>query len=161
MVLSRSQQTNASSTASVNGTQATTRTSKKRSKAGAQGPAVLSDTGSDALSSSPVPASPPQNAAMSGNSLAGVATAAAATTVDPAVLDAEEYVSRVVRGFAQATCAAASFEGIECIDAILALPAEQQKTWRALVTLGKAHMEMLNYDKVGSTDAMVSRKSAC
>lgn len=115
---------------------------KKRSKAGA-GPSVLSDAGSEPLSptshsSSPAPSSP-------GGSHAQAQILA---VLDPAVQEAEDYVAGTLRAFGRAAACAALFESAKAIEALMGLPVEQQRSWRCLVGVGRAHMEMLNYDKV-------------
>lgn len=68
--------------------------------------------------------------------------------VDPATQEAEDYVAGVMRCFARAATYAARFESAKSIESLMALPMEQQRTWRSLVGIGRAHLEMLNYDKV-------------
>lgn len=119
---------------------------KKRSKSG-QGPSVLSDGGSDALSprsrlsSSPPPSSPGLNGL---NQL---------PTIDSVILDrgiqeAEDYVANCLRLFGKAVCEGCVYQSTKVIEALQALPIEQQKSWRSMIGIGKAHFEMLNYDKV-------------
>lgn len=117
---------------------------KKRTKNGA-GPSVLSDAGSDALSptshshsSSPVPSSP--GASSHHQPLP--------PPIDPAVQDAEDYVVGTLRSFGRAAVAAANYEGAKTIEALMQLPVEQQRSWRCLIGVGRAHFDMLNYDKV-------------
>ncbi|KAK4705260.1 anaphase-promoting complex subunit 3, partial [Phenoliferia sp. Uapishka_3] len=140
MSISRSQTSRASSVAITTAAANAAPRDKKRSKNGT-GPSVLSDAGSDALSptshsSSPVPSSP---GAGSSNPPALV--------IDPAVLEAEDYVVGTLRCFGRAAVAAASYEGAKTIEALMALPVEQQRSWRCLIGVGRAHLEMLNYNK--------------
>ncbi|GAA5824201.1 hypothetical protein JCM3770_006131 [Rhodotorula araucariae] len=110
---------------------------KKRTKGGT-GPSVLSDAGSEPIShsSSPAPSSPAN---------AAVATSIGAA-LDPVARDeAQEYVFDVLRSFARAAVAAATYEMRGAIDALAELPAEQMRTWRPLVMLARMHYEMLNY----------------
>lgn len=145
MSLSRSQQTNGSSTSTASvplGGRSVNPRDKKRTKAGA-GPSVLSDAGSDALSpishsSSPAPSSPGLAQQQQQQQLAA----------DPAVQEAEDYVANLLRCFARAECYAAKFESGKAIEALMALPVEQQRTWRALVGVAKGHFERLDYEKV-------------
>lgn len=104
---------------------------------------MLSDAGSDALSpvshsSSPGPSSPgaTQHAPLQQIAL------------DPGVQEAEDYVATLMRCFGRAATYAAKYESAKSVEALLALPHEQQRTWRCLVGIGKAHLEMLNYERV-------------
>ncbi|SCV67008.1 BQ2448_5654 [Microbotryum intermedium] len=121
---------------------------KKRSKAGA-GPSVFSDAGSEALSppsmtsSSPAPSSP-------GTTMHPPPTSTSmqqVSIVDAAMQEAEDYVAHLLRCFAAAATNAAQFESAQTIEALLLLPVEQQRTWRCLVGIAKAHLELLNYEK--------------
>ncbi|BGP37723.1 anaphase-promoting complex subunit cdc27 [Rhodotorula kratochvilovae] len=121
----------------ANGTNGGTARDKKRTKGGA-GPSVLSDAGSEPIShsSSPAPSSPAN----------GAVAPSIAATLDPVARDeAQDYVLGVLRSFARAAVAAATYEMRGAIDALAELPVEQMRTWRALVMLAKMHYEMLNY----------------
>ncbi|KDE06691.1 hypothetical protein MVLG_03037 [Microbotryum lychnidis-dioicae p1A1 Lamole] len=121
---------------------------KKRNKAGA-GPSVLSDPGSEALSppsitsSSPAPSSP--GATM--HPPPASTSVQPASILDAATQEAEDYVAHLLRCFASAATNAAKFESAKTIEALLLLPVEQQRTWRCLVGIAKAHLELLNYEK--------------
>ncbi|KAI5480971.1 20S cyclosome subunit (BimA/Nuc2/Cdc27) [Pseudohyphozyma bogoriensis] len=120
---------------------------KKRTKNGT-GPSVLSDAGSDAFSppshsSSPVPSSP------GGGSHA----------VDPGALEAEDYVATTLRCFGRAAVCAARFESAKAVESLVALPAEQQKSWRCFLAIGRAHFEMLNYDKAEKAFSQARQQS--
>lgn len=106
----------------------------KRSKSG-QGPTVLSDTGTPSLtdalsprsrlSSSPAPSSPARPSS-----------------------DAERYLNDIVRSFAKAEIAAAAYESRKTLDALNELPIKVQRAERAMMMRGRAHFELLEYDKV-------------
>lgn len=75
-------------------------------------------------------------------------TAAAAAASGPALQDAEDYAAAVTRSFARAMACAASYENGKSVEAVGTLPSEQRATWRAWICIGRAQMEMLEYEKV-------------
>ena len=128
---------------------------KKRSKAG-QGPAVLSDGGSDALSprsrgfsSSPVPSSPGHPTSFSPNLSHTTHRQSIESTLAEPIRKVEEYIFDCLRGFGKAVCFGAAFLSKESLAALGDLPKEQQDGGsRCAILRGKAHFEMLNYEKV-------------
>ena len=124
---------------------------KKRTKGGA-GLAVLSDadferenTASVAShETSPAPSSPRGD---------GAGLSAGAAVVDPAVEEAEEYVTKTVRAFGQAEVFGSLFESRRAIEAFGRLPIEQQKSWRCSVGQAKSQLELLEYDKANKAFA--------
>ncbi|KAK4048734.1 anaphase-promoting complex subunit cdc27 [Microbotryomycetes sp. JL221] len=145
MVLTRSQQntTGSSSTGPVGSRSSR---DKKRSKAGA-GPAVLSDVSSEFMSPQSHSSSPGPSSPGGGGGFAALDSLAQSTLSAATIQEAEDYVFVILRCFGRAAACAAKYESAKCIEALMALPLEQQKTWRAQVGLAKAHMELLTYDK--------------
>lgn len=141
MAVSRSQGSRSGVSAGSATAAASAARDKKRSKNGT-GPSVLSDAGSDARSPTSHSSSPAPSSPGGGGNHQALQLAA-----DPAVQEAEDYVVGTLRCFGRAAVAAARYEGAKVIEALMALPVEQQKSWRCLIGVGRAHLEMLNYDK--------------
>lgn len=62
---------------------------------------------------------------------------------------AENWLRCIYRGFGKAYEAMSKYECTTAIKAVLELPPEQQRCPRAILLLGQAHFESLNYEKVG------------
>lgn len=60
---------------------------------------------------------------------------------------AENWLRSIYRGFGKATSAMSRFDCLTCIKSVLSLPAEQQRSPRAILLLGRAHFESLDYAK--------------
>lgn len=126
---------------------------KKRSKSGT-GPSVLSDNGSEAFS----PRS--RNSRSSSPSASSPAMSRNQAQIDPAVQEAQDYVAEVLRSFAIAACCASQYESTKSIDALMTLPAEQQRSWRCWIGIARAHFEMLQYEKVSHPSALCQYRRA-
>lgn len=118
--------------ASTRGTQQ--RTSKKRSKA-ERGQAVLADQ------SVPSPASASSSPAPSSPSMALPTQLCASPE--------SEYVLDILRKFGKAVACESNFEHEQALQPLLGLPMDQQRSLFCLLLLGRIHMEMLQYEKVG------------
>ena len=60
---------------------------------------------------------------------------------------AEEWVRDIMRRFGLATALLSRYDCAKAVNVIESMPPEQRKSWRAVLMLGRAHFETLDYEE--------------
>ena len=115
-----------------------------------------SDKGKDSLSARPrvVSQNPREKkrakAAMSDDAATTLSNPRSSSSPEPSLSEeaAEDWVRDTFRRFGRATAQLSRYNCTQAIEALDSMPVEQRTSWRALVLLGRAHFENLNYEEV-------------